>query len=43
MAVLTPASPYTLGNPVVAALPAYLLVRLLHARGQPTPDERVGG
>ena len=30
-------------NPVVAALPAHLLIRDLHARRLPTPGGRIGG
>jgi hypothetical protein len=33
---LTPGNAYTLGNPLLAALPAYLLVRHLRAGGDPT-------
>lgn len=43
VAALTPASPYTLGNPVLAALPAYLLVRHVRTRRRPPPDESIGG
>lgn len=43
VAALTPANPYTLGNPVLTALPAYLFVRHLRVRRQATPGERVGG
>jgi hypothetical protein len=43
VAALTPASPYTLGNPVLAALPGYLFVRQLRASRQPPLDQRTGG
>lgn len=39
---LTPASPYTLGNPVVAALPGYLFVRQLRAGRQSSLDRQTG-
>lgn len=43
VAALTPAGPYTLGNPVLAAVPVYLLVRHVRARGQPARQGRIGG